>query len=184
MPVACRSGRPKSTFTIRQNWIAPSENTGKRLGAPRPRHLPSHILVQLDQQRPALLQGNIVGFPFRRAVSGSFSIVIRERLAYKASRATSPAERVLQHRPPVLKLLAHTCARRTASSDRRISSHPPYRQPRKDLATYPPRILRSGQHLMATSSHGVRNRLALNGQPRGSETAAGRHRVAWASGTE
>ena len=30
MPVVCRSGRPKSTFTIRQNWIAASENTGGR----------------------------------------------------------------------------------------------------------------------------------------------------------
>lgn len=34
IPVVCRSGRPKSTFTIRQNWIAASENTGGRPGRP------------------------------------------------------------------------------------------------------------------------------------------------------
>ena len=30
IPVVCRNGRPNSTFTIRQDWIAPSLNTGGR----------------------------------------------------------------------------------------------------------------------------------------------------------
>lgn len=30
IPVVCRNGRPNSTFTIRQNGIAPSLNTGGR----------------------------------------------------------------------------------------------------------------------------------------------------------
>ena len=32
MSVPYRSGRPKSTFTIKQSWIAPSENPGRRQG--------------------------------------------------------------------------------------------------------------------------------------------------------
>ncbi len=34
MPVVCRSGRPKSNFTIRLNWIAALENTGGSPGLP------------------------------------------------------------------------------------------------------------------------------------------------------
>ena len=34
IPVVCRSGRPNSTFTIRRNWIAASENTGEQPGRP------------------------------------------------------------------------------------------------------------------------------------------------------
>lgn len=34
IPVVCRRGRPNNTFTIRQNCIAASENTGGRPGRP------------------------------------------------------------------------------------------------------------------------------------------------------
>ena len=42
VPVVCRSGSPKSTFTIRQNWMAASENTGGR--PRRPALFASHTM--------------------------------------------------------------------------------------------------------------------------------------------
>lgn len=49
IPVVCRSGRPKSTFTIKQNWIAASENTG---GLPiRPAFGASHTMSLSSQTK-------------------------------------------------------------------------------------------------------------------------------------
>lgn len=47
MPVLCRSGRPKSIFNMRQNWIAASENTGGRPG--RPALVASHAMSLSSQ---------------------------------------------------------------------------------------------------------------------------------------
>lgn len=48
IPVVCLNGRPNSTFTIKQNWIAASENTAGRplrpaLGASHTMSLSSQI---------------------------------------------------------------------------------------------------------------------------------------------
>ncbi len=45
--VVCRSGMPKSTFTIWQNWITALENTGGRPG--RPALFSSHIMSLSSQ---------------------------------------------------------------------------------------------------------------------------------------
>jgi len=54
--VVCRSGRQNSTFTIKQNWIAASENTGGKpsrpaLGASHTMSLSSQSQISSDPRR-------------------------------------------------------------------------------------------------------------------------------------
>lgn len=79
----CRSGRPKSTFTIKQNWTAASENTGGRPGrraliAIHGMSLSSRVrsdLRRLTALLPSLRQVgafcNMYRCPLRMRVSGS-----------------------------------------------------------------------------------------------------------------
>ncbi|KIC35753.1 hypothetical protein RA26_15770 [Leisingera sp. ANG-M7] len=64
IPVVCFSGRPNSTFTIKQKLDRRIRENSRATVATGPGCQPHHVLVQPDQQRAALLQRVVVGFQF------------------------------------------------------------------------------------------------------------------------
>lgn len=102
----CQSGRPHSTFTIRQNWIAASENTGGRPG--RPALIAIHAMsVSVSSQinsDPRRLKASLQDFHFVVRERTGSGFVMQARLAYQTDRVNPAKGGGLQQRREVAGL--------------------------------------------------------------------------------